>query len=172
MLRALRAPHAGEEEPVYPGTCRPPAGTAPKLPDVRGANWRFRVPDGEKISFTDGFFGSQQFQAGRDFGDFVVWRRDDVPSYQLAVVVDDAAMKVTEVVRGADLLLSTARQLLMYRALELPPPAFYHCPLITDAAGVRLAKRHDALSLRSLRAKGMTPPQLRESWDLPNRLSE
>ena len=92
--------------------------------DAKGANWRFRVPDGEKISFDDGFFGSQQFQAGRDFGDFVVWRRDDVPSYQLAVVVDDAAMKITEVVRGADLLLSTARQLLLYRALELTPPAF------------------------------------------------
>jgi len=75
----------------------------------KGANWRFCVPDGEKIAFTDGFFGSQQFQAGRDFGDFVVWRRDDVPSYQLAVVVDDAAMRTTEVVRGADLLLSTAR---------------------------------------------------------------
>ena len=112
------------------------------------------MPDGEEISFVDGFFGSQQFQAGRDFGDFVVWRRDDVPSYQLAVVVDDAAMKITEVVRGADLLLSTARQLLLYRALELTPPAFYHCPLVTDGAGARLAKRHDALSLRSLRARG------------------
>ena len=132
--------------------------------EAKGANWRFRVPDGERISFVDGFFGSQQFQAGRDFGDFVVWRRDDVPSYQLAVVVDDAAMKITEVVRGADLLLSTARQLLLYRALELTPPAFYHCPLVTDDSGARLAKRHDALSLRSLRAKGMTPQKLRESW--------
>jgi glutamyl-tRNA synthetase len=122
------------------------------------------VPDGEKISFVDGFFGSQQFQAGRDFGDFVVWRRDDVPSYQLAVVVDDAAMNITEVVRGADLLLSTARQLLLYRALKLTPPSFYHCPLITDDSGARLAKRHDALSLRSLRAKGMTPQMLRQSW--------
>jgi len=174
VLRALQAPHAGEEEPVYPGTCRPEAGSAselsrlqigaPKGLDAKGANWRFRVPDGETISFTDGFFGSQQFQAGRDFGDFVVWRRDDVPAYQLSVVVDDAAMKITEVVRGADLLLSTARQLLLYRALELTPPAFYHCPLVTDDSGVRLAKRHDALSLRTLRAKGMTPQKLRESW--------
>jgi glutamyl-tRNA synthetase len=68
------------------------------------------------------------------------------------------------VVRGADLLLSTARQLLLYRALGLTPPAFYHCPLVTDDSGARLAKRHDALSLRSLRAKGMTPEKLRETW--------
>ena len=174
VLRALQAPHAGEEEPVYAGTCRPGAESAMKLSrlqigasdslDAKGANWRFRVPDGERISFTDGLFGSQRFEAGRDFGDFVVWRRDDVPAYQLSVVVDDAAMKITEVVRGADLLLSTARQLLLYRALELAPPAFYHCPLVTDDSGVRLAKRHDALSLRSLRAKGLTPQKLRESW--------
>ena len=164
VLRALQAPHAGEEEPVYPGTCRPRLGGTPNLPDAKGANWRFRVPDGEVISFVDGFFGSQQFQAGRDFGDFVVWRRDDVPSYQMAVVVDDAAMKISEVVRGADLLLSTARQLLLYRALELTPPAFYHCPLVTDDSGARLAKRHDALSLRRLREQGMPPQKLRESW--------
>jgi glutamyl-tRNA synthetase len=171
VLRALQAPHAGEEEPVYPGTCRPAGGTPFKGLDGRNgangtnaANWRFCVPEGEEIVFEDGFFGRQQFLAGRDFGDFVVWRRDDVPSYQLAVVVDDAAMKISEVVRGADLLLSTARQLLLYRALELTPPAFYHCPLVTDESGARLAKRHDALSLRSLRAKGMTPEQLREGW--------
>jgi len=87
-----------------------------------------------------------------------------VPSYQLAVVVDDAAMQITEVVRGADLLLSTARQLLLYRALGLTPPAFYHCPLMNDDSGVRLAKRHDALSLRTLQARGMTPQMLRQSW--------
>ena len=139
-------------------------GAAFKGCDAKGANWRFRVPDGEKIVFDDGFFGSQQFEAGRDFGDFVVWRHDDVPSYQLAVVVDDAAMRITEVVRGADLLLSTARQLLLYRALGLTPPAFYHCPLVTDESGVRLAKRHDALSLRSLRGKGMTPEEVRKGW--------
>jgi glutamyl/glutaminyl-tRNA synthetase len=164
VLRALQAPHAGEEEPVYPGTCRPRLGITSNLSDATGANWRFRVPDGEVISFVDGFFGSQQFQAGRDFGDFVVWRRDDVPSYQMAVVVDDAGMKISEVVRGADLLLSTARQLLLYRALEWTPPAFYHCPLVTDDSGARLAKRHDALSLRRLREQGMTPQKLRESW--------
>ncbi len=127
----------------------------------RPANWRFRVPDGETVSFTDGNFGAQQFVAGKDFGDFVVWRHDDVPAYQLACVVDDAAMGITEVVRGADLLLSTARQILLYRALGFTPPAFYHCALMLDEKGKRLAKRHDALSLRTLRERGETPESLR-----------
>jgi glutamyl-tRNA synthetase len=127
-------------------------------------NWRFRIPDGEVISFVDGHFGPQQFIAGKDFGDFVVWRHDEIPAYQLAVVVDDAAMRITEVVRGADLLVSTARQLLIYRALGFTPPAFYHCPLMTDESGARLAKRHDALSLRALRANGPTPEELSKDW--------
>jgi glutamyl-tRNA synthetase len=127
-------------------------------------NWRFRVPDGETVSFVDGYYGPQAFVAGRDFGDFVIWRHDDIPAYQLAVVVDDASMRITEVVRGEDLLKSTARQLLIYRALRLNPPQFYHCPLMTDASGLRLAKRHDALSLRSLRGGGFSPEQLRQSW--------
>jgi len=79
-------------------------------------------------------------------------------------VVDDAAMQITEVVRGADLLVSTARQLLLYRALAWPPPEFFHCKLMTDEAGVRLAKRHDALSLRALRGQGATPEKLRQGW--------
>ncbi len=122
-----------------------------------GMNWRFRVPDGEAIEFDDGHFGPQRFVAGEDFGDFLVWRKDGVPAYQLAVAVDDAAMAITEVVRGADLLKSTARQILVCRALGLPEPAWYHCPLITDERGQRLAKRHDALSLRALRALGVKP---------------
>ncbi len=101
--------------------------------DPAGTNWRFRVPDGEGIEFADHHFGRQRFTAGTDFGDFLVWRRDDVPSYQLACVVDDIAMRITEVVRGADLLRSTARQILLYRALGAKPPEWYHCPLITDA---------------------------------------
>jgi glutamyl-tRNA synthetase len=163
VLRMSQAPHPGEEEPIYPGACRPGVG-AGLPPKSWSVNWRFRVPGGETIHFTDGNFGSQQFEAGKDFGDFLVWRHDDTPSYQLAVVVDDAAMNITEVVRGADLLLSTARQILLYRALNLEGPAFFHCPLLTDESGARLAKRHDALSLRSLRAKGMTPQEVRESW--------
>ena len=123
-------------------------------------NWRFRVPDGEIVAFDDGRQGPQTFIAGKDFGDFVIWRRDDVPAYQLAVVVDDDAMAITEVVRGADLLKSTARQLLLLRALGLPAPAYYHCDLLRDELGLRLAKRHDALSLRTLRQQGRTPQQI------------
>lgn len=159
---AARAPHAEDDEVIYPGTCRnKKPSTLNAQPSTRFA-WRFRVADGETISFMDGNFGPQQFVAGKDFGDFVVWRGDDVPAYQLACVVDDAAMQITEVVRGADLLLSTARQILLYRALGLIPPAFYHCELMRDEKGKRLAKRHDALSLRSLREQGKTPEQLRQ----------
>lgn len=167
ILQSLQAPHHGEEEPIYPGNCRT-AILPPPPADVSsaGENWRFRVPDGEIISFNDGHFGPQQFVAGKDFGDFIVWRQDDVPSYQLAVVADDAAMKITEVVRGQDLLLSTARQVLLYQALGLKPPAFHHCPLMTDESGVRLAKRHDALSLRALRANGIKPEALHANWKI------
>jgi glutamyl/glutaminyl-tRNA synthetase len=171
---AAAAPHEGDDEPIYPGTCRPSdhsvIPTTPRA-STRGtpnspSNWRFRVPDGETISFNDAHLGPQQFVAGKHFGDFVVWRHDDVPAYQLAVVVDDAAMRITEVVRGADLLVSTARQLLLYRALGLTPPAFYHCDLMTDASGRRLAKRHDALSLRQLREKGANPATIHRDWGL------
>ncbi len=152
------------DEPIYPGTCRPERrGALSGRPTVAvAANWRFRVPDGEALTFVDGHYGPQSAVAGQHFGDFIVWRRDDVPAYQLACVVDDAAMGITEVVRGADLLLSTCRQLLLYRALGLTPPGFFHCPLLTDDQGTRLAKRHDALSLRSLRAAGRTPEELRK----------
>jgi glutamyl-tRNA synthetase len=176
LAAAARAPHAeDDDEPIYPGTCRPkgdtgqvtidtkPPASIPS-PATRHPSLRFRVPDGETISFTDENLGPQTFIAGKDFGDFVVWRPDDVPAYQLACVVDDAAMKITEVVRGADLLKSTARQLLLYRALNLLPPKFYHCPLLTDDSGQRLAKRHAALSLHTLRAQVATPESLRANW--------
>jgi glutamyl-tRNA synthetase len=163
VLRALQAPHAGEEEPVYPGSCRPSARQAEQA-GARPPSWRFLVTDGEVIEFEDGCRGPQRFVAGRDFGDFVVWRHDDVPSYQLAVVLDDAAMRISEVVRGEDLLLSTARQLLLYRALGLDAPAFYHCLLLTDQAGRRLAKREDAWSLRALRGQGLAPERIRRQW--------
>src|SRR5439155_9185455 len=116
VLRAASAPHAGEDEPIYPGTCRPRAGKGVTImPKADRVNWRFQVPDGERIEFKDGRTGQQAFTAGRDFGDFVIWRHDDIPAYQLAVVVDDAAMRISEVVRGEDLLKSTARQILIYR---------------------------------------------------------
>jgi glutamyl-tRNA synthetase len=164
VLRALTAPHQGEEEPVYPGTCRPPVGEISDIRSGEDVNWRFRVPDGETISYCDGHCGEQREVAGTDFGDFLVWRKDGFPSYQLACTVDDAAMGITEVVRGADLITSTIRQLLLYRALRLEVPAFYHCPLVNDENGVRLAKRHDALSLRALRAQGKVPEDLRREW--------
>ena len=192
VLRALQAPHAQDDDPLYPGTCRPVKGSVHRHPSaaeggglqlLKGAvsprshpgdiafdpgrkiNWRFRVPDGETIAFVDGYFGPQRFVAGEDFGDFVVWRHDSIPAYHLAVVVDDAAMKITEVVRGEDLLKSTARQLLLYRALALPAPRFFHCPLVTDESGARLAKRNASLSLRSLRASGADPRSLRQGWN-------
>ena len=161
ILHALAAPHEGEEEPVYPGICRPPIpGSIPNPAPARHCSWRFRVSDGESITFQDGNLGRQTFVAGKDFGDFVVWRHDDVPSYQLATVVDDAAMRISEVVRGADLLVSTARQILLYRALDLAAPDFFHCHLMRDESGARLAKRHDSLSLSQLRLRGESPVDL------------
>ncbi len=154
----IAAPNHLDDEPIYPGTCR--ARDADHH-EPAGVNWRFRIPEGEQITFLDLHFGEQAFVAGRDFGDFVVWRRDDVPAYQLAVVADDHAMRITEVVRGADLLKSTARQLLLYRALRWAVPDFYHCDLVRDEAGARLAKRHDALSIRALRESGWTAEQVR-----------
>jgi glutamyl/glutaminyl-tRNA synthetase len=159
LARLAQAPH--DDEPIYPGTCRPESKndvqTAVESTEQTSTNWRFRVPDDEAIEFYDGNNGPQRFITGKDFGDFLVWRKDGVPAYQLAVAVDDAAMNITEVVRGADLLKSTTRQILLCRALSLPEPLWFHCPLIADASGQRLAKRHDALSLRVLREAGRSP---------------
>lgn len=156
--RALTAPHAEDDaEPIFPGSLRPPEGAGRDALGPGPMNWRFRVPDGESVTFIDGLQGPQRFIAGRDFGDFLVWRKDGMPSYELAVVADDHAMGVTEVVRGADLLLSTARQLLVYRALGWAPPAWAHASLVTDATGRRLAKRTAGLSIRELREKGVSP---------------
>jgi glutamyl/glutaminyl-tRNA synthetase len=168
LAQAASAPNDGDDEPVYPGTCRERMDVG-EFAEPAGVNWRFRVPDGEAIEFTDLNLGRQRYVAGTnfDFGDFLVWRRDDVPAYQLAVVVDDAAMRITEVVRGADLLKSTARQLLLMRALGYPAPEYFHCELVRDAAGTRLAKRHDALSIRHLRDSGMTPEKVREMAGWP-----
>lgn len=159
LAQAASAPNEVDDEPIYPGRCRT-GSDAMRFAGPAGVNWRFRVPDGEQVSFIDRHLGERRFVAGTDFGDFLIWRRDDVPAYQLAVVADDAEMKITEVVRGADLLKSTARQLLLYRALGIPAPDFYHCDLVLDDWGTRLAKRHDALSIRHLRETGWTPGQV------------
>ncbi len=175
LAAALSAPHESAAQSRIPSTTSlfipAPAARlrqslcALQLPrfsteNPTGMNWRFRVPDGETIQFDDLNLGPQRYVAGVDFGDFVVWRRDGVPSYQLACVADDAEMRITEVVRGADLLKSTARQILLNRALGFRDPAWYHCDLITDQNGVRLAKRHDALSIRTLRERGLTPDEV------------
>lgn len=170
VLEAAGAPHEGpggeHDEPVYPPQFRPPRDAPlPPLGEKISVNWRLRVSDGEELIFRDGHFGEQRSVAGRDFGDFLVWRKDDVPSYQMACAVDDAAMEMTEVVRGADLIKSTFRQLLIFRALGRTPPLFYHCPLMNDEHGVRLAKRHDALSLRTLRERGMKPESIIQSFN-------
>jgi glutamyl-tRNA synthetase len=159
LAAAATAPNDADDEPIYPGSCRA-RRDAVNFESPMGVNWRFRVPDGESIEFVDQHLGTQSFVAGKDFGDFVVWRRDDVPAYQLAVTVDDARMEITEVVRGADLLKSTARQIMIFRALGLESPAYYHCSLIRDPTGQRMAKRHDSLSIRHLRESGKSPEQV------------
>lgn len=173
---ASQAPHGADDELIYSGECRHRC----VVNDVFAASrldpraWgldrnarfslRFRVPNERTVQFSDGQFGKQNFEASRDFGDFVLWRHDDIPSYQIAVVADDLAMRISEVVRGADLLVSTARQLLIYEALSTEPPRWFHCQLVTDESGQRLAKRTDALSLRSLRDRGVPPDEVRKLW--------
>jgi len=188
LAQSIAAPHDDDDEPIYNGRCRPSSdavilsaapersdGAKSKDPDAASpvdtgsafsnlkphTNYRFRIPTNDPVIFTDVSAGSQTFTPSLDFGDFLLWRKDNLPSYQLACVVDDAAMGITEVVRGRDLLKSTARQILLQRALSLPTPTYYHCDLMRDATGVRLAKRHDALSLRTLRDRGLTPAQVR-----------
>ena len=159
LASAASAPNEVDDEPIYPGQCRVRTD-AMDFVTPAGVNWRFRVPNGEAIAFVDIRLGPQSFLAGRDFGDFVVWRRDDVPAYQLAVAVDDAQMEITEVVRGADLLKSTARQILLFQALRRSPPAYYHCGLVSDESGQRMAKRNDSASLRHLRESGWAPDEV------------
>ena len=160
LATSATAPQEDDDEPLYPGRCRSKLSEAKTYQSPTGVNWRFLVPEGERVAFDDLRGGSQAFVTGQDFGDFIVWRRDDVPAYHLAVVADDASMGITEIVRGADLLKSTARQLLLIRALELPIPAYYHCDLVCDDSARRLAKRHDALSMRALREQGRTPEEV------------
>ncbi|MCC6527444.1 MAG: tRNA glutamyl-Q(34) synthetase GluQRS [Polyangiaceae bacterium] len=158
VRRALSAPQAGEAEPRYPGTCRErfPSLEAAERRAGRAAGLRFRVPDGE-VEIRDAFAAPTRHDVARETGDFVVSKRDHTPAYQLAVVVDDAFQGVTEVLRGDDLLPSTARQWHLQRALGLPHPRWIHLPLVVDDAGRRFAKRADDLSLAELRARGVDP---------------
>jgi glutamyl-tRNA synthetase len=155
---AARAPHGPTDEgPRYPGTCREldPAETA-RRSATRAPAWRLRVPEGP-VSFEDLVHGVCTRDVAAETGDFVIARADGIAAYQLAVVVDDDAMGITDVVRGDDLLASTARQLLIYRALGLAAPRFAHVPLVVGEDGARLAKRHGALSVAELRARGADP---------------
>ena len=156
QLHAASAPHASDGQTVYPGTCRllrpedRPAGRRPA--------WRLRVPD-ETVTFCDGRMGEYSENLLHDCGDFIIRRSDGVYAYQLAVVVDDAGMGVSQVVRGSDLLSSTPRQLYLYRLLGKAAPAFYHVPLLTAPDGRRLSKRDGDLDLSALRQR-YTPEQL------------
>ena len=156
LATAAIAPHPQTDgESIFPPHLRPTHWSLPA--DPGGVPWRFRVPDGQKICFVDGRLGTVTRTAGIDFGDFVVWRRENLAAYELAVVVDDHLMGIDEVVRGEDLLTSTARQLLLYETLGWTAPRFFHAPLITDAAGQRLAKRTGGLAIRDLRQRGLSP---------------
>ena len=157
VARAAAAPHGpADDGPRYPGTCR--VRTTPP-PRDRRPSVRLRV-DAELVEFSDGVHGTHRGDPASEIGDFIIRRADGIPAYQLAVVVDDAAMGITDVVRGDDLLGSTARQLLLYRALGLPAPRFAHVPLVLGPDGARLSKRHGAVALRALAERGRTPEEV------------
>lgn len=160
IASAASAPHADHEGPTYPGTCshRRAADAAKLAAEGKPFAWRFRVT--ESPSFADLFAGKQRIDLKELGGDFVVWKNTGTPAYQLAVVVDDSAMGITEVIRGDDLIPSTPRQLLLYRALGLTPPAFAHIPLVVGEDGRRLAKRHGDTRLAALRDAGVKPESL------------
>ena len=160
---AQSAPHDTANGLYYPGTCRGRFAdwdeAAAALPPGRIPAWRFRAPP-EPVLVEDGFHGRRSFDLRRELGDFALARHRDGAGYMLAVVVDDAAMGITEVVRGDDLLASTPRQLLLYRALGLPEPRFVHLPLVVGPDGHRLAKRHGDTRIRALREAGVEPARV------------
>ena len=157
---AASAPHAEHEGPVYPGTCagRRVADAGYLQQQGQPYAWRFRV--GYTPALVDRFVGELHLNLQQMGGDFVVWKNNDTPAYQLAVVVDDAALEISEVVRGDDLIPSTPRQLLLYEALGWSPPAFAHVPLVVGPDGRRLAKRHGDTRLIHLRQAGVRPEAL------------
>lgn len=159
---AASAPHAGDEGPIYPGTCRGryPDAAAAHAATGKPVAWRFAVAKDCTVQFEDGIAGTQCFRVDQSLGDFVVWKKDDEPAYQLAVVVDDARASIQQVMRGDDLLPSAARQTLLYAALAKPAPVWLHLPLVVGTDGRRLAKRHGDTSLRSLRASGVEASQV------------
>lgn len=161
VQNVVSAPHDTGSGREYPGTCRhlPPALRERYLEEGRRYCLRFRVPDRE-LRFTDLNFGSQIINLEQEQGDFIVRRSDGVHAYQLAVVVDDALMDITHVVRGADLLWSTPKQIALYEALKRPVPAFVHIPLVYGEDGRRLSKRHQVPGIKTLREQGIKPEQV------------
>jgi glutamyl-tRNA synthetase len=155
LARAASAPHAGEEA-VYPGLCRQ---RDPSRAMKRPPALRVHVPAGI-VSYEDGAIGTVTQDLAREVGDFVVRRGDGAFAYQLAVVVDDAAMDVTQVVRGADLVGSTPRQIWLARTLGLTPPAYTHVPLVVAPDGTRLEKRTGGATVRALREAGVPAPAI------------
>ena len=160
-VAAAAAPHPGEGEARYPGTCRGRFATLEEAEREAGrpAGLRLWVPDGA-LELEDALHGCVRRDVQAEVGDFLLLRRDRVPAYQLAVVVDDARHGVTEVLRGEDLLPSAARQAWLQRLLRLPAPRWVHVPLVVDPAGRRLAKRDRDLALAELRAGGMDPARV------------
>ncbi|HSN92204.1 MAG TPA: tRNA glutamyl-Q(34) synthetase GluQRS [Anaeromyxobacteraceae bacterium] len=158
IAAASRAPHGpGDDGPRYPGTCRDlSAAEAARRAERRRPAWRLRVEPGP-VRFDDGVHGPQALDVAAAVGDFVVMRADGVAAYQLACALDDVDMGVTDVVRGDDLLPSTARQILVQAALGLGSPRYAHVPLVTGEDGGRLAKRHGALSVGDLVERGADP---------------
>lgn len=156
-ILATQAPHQSDGRVIYAGTCRP-ASAPPFPPDYSAGAERLYVPD-RVVEFSDRFFGPQQVNLSRECGDFVLRRADGAWAYQLAAVVDDAMMGVTEVVRGSDLLLSAAQQAYLFELLGYEVPEYAHIPLVCNAAGDRLSKRDASLSMESLRRR-MTAPSL------------
>jgi glutamyl-tRNA synthetase len=158
IQRATSAPHAEDEGPVYPGTCARRSAAAGSSLD-RPFAWRFRVPAGE-VEWLDLCRGPLAVDPSRVGGDFVVGRSNAGPAYQLAVVADDALMGITQVIRGDDLIPSTPRQVLLYRALGDGGPEFGHVPLAIGPDGRRLAKREGSIKLATLRERGADPRRL------------
>jgi len=158
LARAASAPHPGEEGLRYPGTCQSLSPTERARWEAAGrrGSWRYRVDPGE-VCYEDELAGRVCQDVDGAVGDFVVQRSDGVVAYQLAVVVDDALMGITHVLRGDDLVSSTPRQILLYRALGFAPPRFAHVPLLYGPDGARLSKRHGDMSVSSLRKAGIAP---------------
>lgn len=156
------APHGEDHELRYPGTCCPPAAGSIAAVDVdlTSSGWRLRVPKGER-TFMDKFAGEQSIDVNAAVGDFQIWTKGGLPSYQLAVVVDDARQGIDRVVRGDDLLGSTPRQALLYERLGIgPTPEYWHVPLVRGEDGRRLAKRHGDTRLDHYRRQGVPPERV------------